>query len=153
MGSGGRGMRGGTEEEPAQIETRQCLCFGAESPSGLAPFPASASPATSSTSVLKAKLGGPCGYSSGAFRQPERPTQGLDPEQTIKEEWFLQEVWAWWLSGTDGFSPSSWLAWAAMFYLLWAGRVLRQNLTPAYLMPAQVLSLPTGCGKWQIFSK
>lgn len=37
----------GTEEEPAQTETRQCLGFGAET-SDLAPLPPLASPVTSS---------------------------------------------------------------------------------------------------------
>lgn len=53
------------QEEPAQTETRQRICFGAASPSGPAPLPTLATVVTSSALILKAKLGSPCGYSPG----------------------------------------------------------------------------------------
>lgn len=98
----------GAEEEPGQTETRQRFCFRAESPSVLAPLPTSANFVTSSVWVLKTRLGGPCGYSRRAPLRPEGPTWGSHPEQAVKEQWFLQEVWTWWLSGSDGAR----LAWA-----------------------------------------
>lgn len=111
LGGGGGGGRGtaGTEEEPAQTETRQHICFGAESPSGLVPLPTLANLVTSSPLILKA------GQALWVF------PQGL-PE----------EVGACWLSGCPGSSPSPWLAWAAILRILWAGRVLRQSLTPSH---------------------
>ena len=47
LGFGGRGA--GTEEGPAQTETRRRLCFGTESPSPLCSLPTSASLAISSS--------------------------------------------------------------------------------------------------------
>lgn len=42
----------GTEKEPAQTETRQCLCFGGKSPSACSPLPSLASPATPASADL-----------------------------------------------------------------------------------------------------
>lgn len=78
MGAGGEW----TEEEPAQTETRRCLCFGTKSPSGLAPsslWPAlQYPPASTETQVLKAELGSPRGSPHRTLLLEGRP-ENLPP--------------------------------------------------------------------------
>lgn len=153
---GGRGWgRVGSEEGPAQTETRQRLCFGAQS-SGLAPLPTLASLATSShfgkdllsegtaaapvaifpgppvqreaQEPLSLRSGGPTqglypelGMKEGGSHSPRRKSERGGPSGTIRARWSW--VLAIVLAGL-GFHP----------HILWAGRVLRQSLTPAHPM-------------------
>lgn len=72
-GSGGGREIVGTEEEPAQTETRQLICFGSESPSGLAPLPTSANLVNILCFDSEGKAGQPLWLFSQVPPRPEGP--------------------------------------------------------------------------------